>query len=100
MNGHHQLSLKVLLGTALALGVLTILTVSVAKIHIPSPFNIVVAIAIAVVKAYLVVMYFMNLKNDKKFNLLSFGFSILFLLILVGLTMLDTMFRVEVIPGF
>jgi len=46
------------------------------------------------------VMYFMNMKNDSKFNLLSFGFSILFLLILVGFTMLDTMFRVEVIPGF
>jgi len=100
MSGHHNLSLKVLIGTALALGVLTILTVSVAMIHIPSPFNIVVAISIAVVKAYLVVMYFMNMKNDSKFNLLSFGFSILFLLILVGFTMLDTMFRVEVIPGF
>lgn len=100
MSGHHHLSLKVLLGTALALGVLTILTVSVAMIHIPSPFNIVVAISIAVVKAYLVVMYFMNLKNDSKFNLLSFVFSIIFLLILVSLTLLDTMFRVVVIPGF
>ena len=81
MSGHHHLSLKVLLGTALALGVLTVLTVSVAMIHIPSPFNIVVAIAIAAVKAYLVVMYFMNLRNDSKFNLLSFGFSILFSLV-------------------
>lgn len=100
MSGHHNLSLKVLLNTAIALAVLTVVTVAVAAIHIPSPFNIIVAISIAVVKAYLVVMYFMNLKNDSKFNLLSFVFSILFLLILVGLTMLDTMFRTEVVPGF
>lgn len=100
MSGHHSLSFKVLLSTAIALAVLTVITVAVTAIHIPSPFNIVVAIAIAAVKAYLVVMYFMNLKNDSKFNLLSFVFSILFLLILVGITMLDTMFRTDVVPGF
>lgn len=100
MSAHHQLSLKVLLGTAMALGLLTILTVAITAVHIPSPFNIIVAIGIASVKAYLVVMFFMNLRNDSKFNLLSFVFSVLFLLILVGITMLDTMFRVEVIPGF
>lgn len=100
MSAHHQLSLKVLLGTAGALAVLTILTVAVANIHIPSPFNVVVSIAIAAVKASLVVMFFMNMRNDNKFNLLVFVFSILFLLIFVGITMLDTMFRVDVIPAF
>ncbi|TNE74615.1 hypothetical protein EP331_01225 [bacterium] len=99
-SGHHALSFKVLISTAIALAVLTVITVAVRSIHIPSPFNIIVAISIAVVKAYLVVMYFMNLRNDSRFNLLSFVFSVLFLLILVGLTMLDTMFRVPIVPGF
>lgn len=100
MSAHHQLSLKVLLGTAAALAVLTLLTVAVAYIHIASPYNVIVAIAIAAVKAGLVVMFFMNMRNDHKFNLLVFVFSILFLLIFVGITMLDTMFRVVVIPTF
>ena len=68
MSGHHIISLKYLFGTAIALVILTILTVAVAYIHIPYPFNLFVAIGIAVLKATLVAAFFMGLVWDKKIN--------------------------------
>ncbi len=93
MSGHHIISMKYLLGTAFALLILTILTVAVYFIHIPKPFNIIVAIAIAVVKATFVAAFFMGLYWDKKINTIALLFSFLFFIIMVGITMLDTMFR-------
>jgi cytochrome c oxidase subunit IV len=93
MSGHHIISLKYLIGTSLALLVLTFLTVAVAYIHIPDPFNIIVAIGIAVLKATLVAAFFMGLFWDKKINTMALLMSFLFFIIMVGITMLDTMFR-------
>jgi len=100
MSGHHSLNIKVLFGVAGYLFVMTALTVAVAYIHIPAPWNIVVAMGIAVAKAAAVVLFFMNLYYDEKFNSLTFIISVLFLLIFVGITMLDTMFRNDVVPTF
>ena len=83
-----------------ALLVLTFLTVAVTWINIPEPFNVIVAIAIAVLKAALVAMFFMNLYWDTKFNTVVFLMSILFLLIFVSITLLDTMFRDAVLPVY
>lgn len=95
MSGHHIISLRYLIGTALALLVLTVLTVAVAYIHIPEPFNLIVAIGIAVLKATLVAAFFMGLVWDKKINTMALLFSILFFVIMVGITLLDTLFREE-----
>jgi cytochrome c oxidase subunit 4 len=90
-----------LLGTAGALLVLTVLTVAVpAMFTIPSPFNIIVAIAIAGAKATLVAMFFMNLYWDVKFNTMLLISGILFVGLLVGITLLDTLFRTPVTPSF
>jgi len=97
---HHVSSAKLLLSTGFALLILTILTVAVAYIYIPPPFDIVVAIGIAVVKATVVALFFMNLYWDVKFNSLLLVASVIFVLLLVGLTMLDTMFRNDMIPTF
>lgn len=83
-----------------ALLVLTFLTVAVTWINIPEPFNVIVAIAIAVLKAALVAMFFMNLYWDTKFNTVVFLMSILFLLIFVSITLLDTMFREAGLPVY
>lgn len=99
-HSHHLLSLKTLLLVAGALAVLTILTVVVRYIHFPEPWNIIVAMGIAIVKATLVVLFFMNLYYDNKFNLIVFLSSILFFVIMVGITLLDTLFREPVIPAF
>ncbi|MCC5906145.1 MAG: cytochrome C oxidase subunit IV family protein [Balneolaceae bacterium] len=100
MSGHHISSAKFLWGVALALFVLTFITVAVTWIQIPEPWNIVVAIAIAVVKALIVVAFFMNLWWDSKFNVLLFIMSIAFFLLLIGITLLDTLYRVDPVPSF
>ena len=93
MSTHHIASLSMLLTVAGALLVLTFLTVAVTWINIPEPFNVIVAIAIAVAKASMVAMFFMNLYWDTRFNAIVFLLSILFLAIFVGITLLDTLFR-------
>ncbi len=100
MSGHHISSAKFLWGIAITLFFLTFVTVAVTWIQIPEPWNVVVAIGIAVVKALLVILFFMNLYWDSKFNSLLFIFSIIFFLLLVGITLLDTLFRVDPTPSF
>ncbi len=98
---HHHVSSATfiwLIGTALF--VLTAITVGVHFIHIPAPWNIIVAIGVAVVKAFLVVAFFMNLYWDSKFNSLLLVMSIVFLVLLFGITLLDTLFRADPIPAF
>lgn len=100
MSGHHISSAKFLWGVGATLFVLTFLTVAVTWIEIPAPWNIVIAIGIASVKAMIVVAFFMNLWWDSKFNFMLFVFSILFFLLFIGITLLDTLFRTDPIPSF
>lgn len=100
MSGHHISTNKTLLSVAGALFFLTILTVGVFYIHIPEPWNIIVAMGIAIFKATLVALFFMNLWWDERFNSMILIFSFLFFGLLVGLTLIDTLFRSEVLPGF
>lgn len=100
MSGHHISTDKTLLGVAGGLLILTILTVAVHYIHIPGPWSIIVAMAVAIFKATLVAAFFMNLYWDTKFNSMLLISSILFFALLVGFTLLDTLFRVEVLPSF
>ena len=97
---HHISSDKLLLGVGGGLLILTIATVAVHYLALPHPFSIIVAMLVAVVKASLVAMFFMNLYWDERFNLMTFIFSLIFLGLLVGLTMMDTLFRVIPVPSF
>jgi cytochrome c oxidase subunit 4 len=97
---HHISSDRFLWAIGSALLVLTFITVGVHYIHIPAPWNIVVAIGIAVVKALLVVAFFMNLYWDSRFNSLLLVMSFIFLILLFGITLLDTLFRNDPIPAF
>lgn len=100
MSGHHISSAKFLWGIGAALFFLTFITVAVTWFSIPAPWNIVVAISIAVLKASLVAAFFMNLYWDDKFNTMLFITSLVFLFLLVGITLLDTLFRSDPIPAF
>lgn len=97
---HHVSSAKLLLSIGFTLLILTILTVAVSFISIPPPFDLVVSIGIAVVKATIVALFFMNLYWDVTFNSLLLVTSVIFVLLLVGLTMLDTLFRNDLVPTF
>lgn len=98
MSTHHISTFTTLMSVAGALLVLTFLTVAVTWIDIPEPFNVIVAIAIAILKAAMVAMFFMNLYWDTKFNTVVFLMSILFLIIFVSITLLDTLFRESGLP--
>tara|TARA_R100001143_G_scaffold63545_1_gene71598 strand:- start:2245 stop:2547 length:303 start_codon:yes stop_codon:yes gene_type:complete len=100
MSGHHISSAKFLWGVAISLFMLTFITVAVTWVAIPEPWNVVVAIAIAVVKAIIVSAFFMNLYWDTKFHSMLFVLSIVFFLLFIGITLLDTLYRTDPIPSF
>lgn len=100
MSGHHISTDKTLLSVAGGLFILTILTVAVHYLALPHPWSIIVAMIVAVFKAALVALFFMNLYWDEKFNLMLLVASFVFLGLLVGFTMLDTLFRDIPIPSF
>jgi cytochrome c oxidase subunit 4 len=69
--------------------VLTILTVSVTSFDLGAQGNLIVAMVIATIKAALVVSFFMHLFWDKKFHLILFLTSVLFLVLFLSLTVND-----------
>ncbi|MBX3182669.1 MAG: cytochrome C oxidase subunit IV family protein [Polyangiaceae bacterium] len=85
----HTMSIKMLVGVWGALMVLTVLTVSVTGIDLGYTLNLVVAMVIATIKAALVMLFFMHLWWDKKFNVVVFVSSFLFVLLFVALTLND-----------
>lgn len=91
-HSHHIIPLKVLLSVFGALLFLTVLTVAVAYVPL-GPLEIPVALAIAAVKASLVVMFFMALRYDKKVNTLVFATGTIFVVVFMIFTLFDTVFR-------
>lgn len=86
----HTASMKVLLGTGGALLFLTIITVLATKVDFGASINLAIAMAIAVVKATLVVLFFMHLKYDKIFHSVIFVGAVLAAALFVGFTMMDS----------
>jgi cytochrome c oxidase subunit 4 len=66
--------------------VLTVLAIQVQL----GPWNIVVAMVIATVKAGLVALYFMHLRYDKGFIRITFMASLLFLSLFLGFVLMDS----------
>jgi cytochrome c oxidase subunit 4 len=90
----HIVSKKVYYVIFGALMVLTALTVWVANIDLGSEkLNTVVALAIAVTKAMLVVLYFMHVRYSSRLTWVVVAGGFLWLLIMVGLTMSDYLSR-------
>jgi cytochrome c oxidase subunit 4 len=86
----HVASIKVLVGTGGALLFLTLVTVLATKVDFGANINLGIAMAIAVVKASLVVLFFMHLKYDKIFHTVVFVSAILAASLFVGFTLMDT----------
>jgi len=85
----HVAPMKVLLGVFLALVIFTVITVMATWVDL-GRYNLLLALAIAVVKAALVVMYFMHLRYDKPFNAVVFVGCLVFVAIFISLSLLDT----------
>ena len=86
----HTASIKVLLGTGGSLLFLTIVTVLATKVDFGSNINLAIAMFIAVVKATLVILFFMHLKYDKIFHTVVFLSAILAAALFVGFTLMDS----------
>ncbi|SMO43966.1 cytochrome C oxidase subunit IV family protein [Gracilimonas mengyeensis] len=98
---HHVSSAGQLWAVAAGLFILTILTVVMAKfVAIPPPFDVIVALSIALVKAFLVAAFFMNLYWDTKFNAMLLLMAVAFFILMVSITLLDMLYRVDVVPSF
>src|SRR5690606_36856951 len=85
----HTMPIKGLIGVWAALMVFTVLTVSVTAFDLGYRMNLVVAMVIATIKAALVMLFFMHLWWDKRFNVLMFVGSFLFVALFVGLVLND-----------
>jgi cytochrome c oxidase subunit 4 len=88
----HKSSVLVYVVIFVALLVLTGLTVAAAEVNL-GPMNDVVALAIAVTKATLVVLFFMHVKDSTRLTKLTVVASFFWLAILITLTLADYMSR-------
>jgi cytochrome c oxidase subunit 4 len=75
-----------------ALMVLTAITVAVAFVNL-GPFNFPVAISIAIIKATLVILFFMHVKYSSRLTKLIIGTGFFFLVVLFTLTLSDYLTR-------
>ena len=85
---HHVSSPQQLLGIFAALLALTGLTVGAAQYSF-GDLDVWVALGIAGVKAFLVAAYFMHLRYDKPLNALLLVFSIVVVVLFLGVTLSD-----------
>ena len=85
----HVVPLWLLAAVFGALMVLTCLTVAVACVDLGN-LNLYLALAIAAVKASLVVLFFMHLFWDRPFNSMVFIGCLLFVCLFIGLTLTDS----------
>jgi cytochrome c oxidase subunit IV len=96
----HVIPLRVLLLVWATLLVLTGVTVGVRGIDLGA-WGLWVAMAIATVKASLVLLYFMHMRYDRPINAIVFVAALLFVTLFVGFALLDTAaYQPELIPGY
>jgi len=86
----HVASIKVLCATGGSLLLMTLVTVLATKIDFGANINLAIAMAIAVFKATLVILFFMHLKYDRLFHSVVFVSAILAASLFVGFTLMDT----------
>jgi cytochrome c oxidase subunit 4 len=93
-DDHHGLShvapIKALVATGGTLLVLTLVTVLATEIDFGANINLAIAMAIAVLKATLVILFFMHLKYDRLFHSVVFVGAILAGALFVGFTLMDS----------
>jgi len=96
----HVVPLRTLFGVLGALLVLTALTVAVTGVDLGAA-GLLAALAIATVKATLVVLYFMHLRWDRPFHAVVLIASIALVVLFVALALLDReQYTPELIPGY
>jgi cytochrome c oxidase subunit 4 len=85
----HIVSLKIYVTIFLALMAGTALTVWAGLRDFPGQLNVIIALTIAVIKATLVVLYFMHVRYSSRLVWVVFGSALFWLGILFALTLND-----------
>ena len=85
----HIVSLRIYVSIFLALMVGTALTVWAGLKDFPGQLNVIIALTIAVVKATLVVLYFMHVRYSSRLIWVVFTSALFWLAILFALTLSD-----------
>jgi cytochrome c oxidase subunit 4 len=85
----HIMPLPLLAGVFAALIVLTFVTVAATWFDLGS-WNLIIAMAIATLKAALVALYFMHLRYNNAFNAIVFLGALVFVALFISVTLLDT----------
>lgn len=89
-GGGHIMPVYMLVFTFAALIILTILTVLVTRVDLGGTLNLSIALIIATVKAGLVCLYFMHLRYDRPFNAIILVACVLFVMLFLALSTIDT----------
>ena len=76
---------KVYISVFVALMILTIITVAIARLHLPVPIAVTVALLVAIVKGSLVACYFMHLISEKKVIYALLALTVVFFVALMAL---------------
>lgn len=96
----HVVSPRLLVAVLATLLVLTFVTVAVTWVDL-GPFNLIAALAIATIKASLVLLYFMHLRWDSPFNAVVLISALILVMLFVGLSLLDGLsYEPTLIPDF
>jgi cytochrome c oxidase subunit 4 len=93
MNSNHVLSVRLYAVIFLALVALTLTTTGVAFIDLGGGFNVTVALTIAVVKALLVILFFMHVRYSDRLTWVFVGAGFFWLAIMMALTFGDFLTR-------
>jgi cytochrome c oxidase subunit 4 len=92
MTEHAHTGVKTFVTIWIALLVLTALTVFAATLEL-GPFNAIVALSIATVKALLVLLFFMELRLSTGLTKVAVVAAVFFFFLLVGLSLSDYLTR-------
>jgi cytochrome c oxidase subunit 4 len=96
----HVVPLRVLAAVWVLLVVLTWITVGATTVDLGN-LNIAIALFIAVVKSVYVALYFMHLRYDNPFHALIFLTGLAFVVLFIGLALMDTkQYAATEIPGY
>ena len=93
MNSKHVLSIKLYAVIFIALVALTLTTTGVAFIDLGGSINVIVALTIAVVKALLVILFFMHVRYSDRLTWVFVGAGFFWLAIMMALTLGDFLTR-------
>jgi cytochrome c oxidase subunit 4 len=96
----HVVPFKVLAAVWIALLLLTITTVAVAQVDLGRA-NLGIALAIAIVKGSLVLLFFMHMRYDRPMHAIVFVAALLFFMLFVSLALLDShAYAPDLIPNY